>query len=109
MSLLFGRERPKPHSTAALTDFAVFLLSGHSAANMALRFIDVQHSLDAALKLRVDVFEPFRNVLMDGTFADAEFFGGLSDGGAAFDNIFAQFDGAGFHKRFHILPLPIAR
>ena len=56
----------------ALTQERVFVVRSLAAAQMPLRFVHIQNRPNAFVQRRIDVFQPIRYVLMDGTFSDMQ-------------------------------------
>lgn len=70
--------------------FSVFLLCRHSPAYVALLLILLQDRLDLFMKLRIHLFEPYRNILMNRTFTDSENLSGVSYRCLCGNNIFCE-------------------
>ena len=87
----------------------VFFSRRHSAPDMALRLVDFKNRLNLPVKLGVNVFQAFAYVFMYRAFAHAEFFGGASDGRAAFNNILTELYGAFLHYPLQMNNLPLVR
>ena len=73
---------------------------------MALGFVHLQHFLHLKEKRAVEFRQTFAQILVNGGFADAEFFGGGADCGPVFDNVLSQRDGAIFDVPFQKTTLP---
>ena len=71
----------------------VFFSGGQAAADMPLRFIDVQHAAHPHIKLGINHPQAVGNVLMYRTFAYMKLLGGGAHRRVIFNNVFAQLDG----------------
>lgn len=75
----------------------IFFAGGHAAADMPFLFVEFEDFFDFLIEAVVDFREPLRDILVDGAFADAEFFGRASDGRFGFHDVLSQCDAAIFH------------
>ena len=61
--LLFSSRKRR---SVFLVFFAVFLLCGHTAANVPLRFVGIQNFFDLSIQLGIDCPQAFRDVFVYG-------------------------------------------
>lgn len=76
---------------------------------MPLGFVYVQKPPDLVIKSGVYALKSFGKVLMYSAFGNSELFGGGSDGGFVFDDIFSQVTGALLYICVHIYHSLISR
>ena len=69
----------------------IFCFSRHSAADMPLRFVQVQDIADPGGKAGVDLSETYGNVFMHGRFADPVFLRCLAHSCLLVDNVAGNF------------------
>ena len=84
----------------------IFLSRRHSPSDMPFGLVIIQNMLHLTCKRRIQFPQPLRQILVNGGFADAEFFGGGADCGPVFDNVLSQRDGALFDVPFQKTTLP---
>ena len=71
-------------------DFFIFSLCCKSATDMAFLFVYLKNFLDKRIKNGVFFKKSFRNVFVNGAFADAEFFCGSPDGSTMFKYVLTK-------------------
>ena len=82
----------------------IFFLGCHTAADMALGFVDIEYLSGFFCQSRIDLHQTFRDIFMYSGFADSKLAGSLSDGRVGFDNIAGYCQGTFFNIFFHKIP-----
>ena len=78
----------------------IFFLGCHTAADMALGFVDIEYLSGFFCQSRIDLHQTFRDIFMYSGFADSKLTGSLSDGRVGFDNIAGYCQGTFFNIFF---------
>lgn len=82
----------------------IFFLGCHTAADMALGFVDIEYLSGFSCQSWIDLHQPFRDIFMYSGFADSKLAGSLPDGRIGFDNIAGYRHGTFFNIFFHKIP-----
>ena len=86
--------------------FALILpAGGETSPDMPLGFILLQNLLHLKIQSPIKGREPLRQILVDGGFADAELFGGGTDGSTALYDVKGEIARPLLHVAFDSAPL----
>ena len=88
---------------------AVFVSGGHSAADVTLPLVFVQHLLHRRLQIRIDLQQPEADIFMNGAFAEVEHLCRLPHGSFVVHYVVAQHDSPLFRDAFQTLSLLFSR